>query len=104
MAAEVAVLADGVHDLAEQVLVGDVCRPAARSPVRSMISRRKRSISSAAIAAEIVVERLAGFELLAVDQQRVRAREADCRVSSKLRNSASRPFSSVRRAVLVLLR
>ena len=45
--------------------------------------------------AEVVVERVAGFELLAVDQQRVRPRRADCRVSSKLRNRARRPFSSV---------
>ena len=43
-----------------------------RSPVRSTISRRKRSISSVAIAPELVVQRFAGFELFAVDQQRAR--------------------------------
>jgi hypothetical protein len=42
----------------------------ARLPVRSMISRRKRSISSRAVV-EGLVEPLAGFELLAVDQQGV---------------------------------
>ena len=36
----------------------------------------ERSISSAAIVAEVLVERLAGFELLAVDQQRVRPGQA----------------------------
>ena len=46
-------------------------------------------------AAEIVVERVAGFELLAVDEQRVRARQRVAVVSSKLRNRARRPFSSV---------
>ena len=85
--AELAVLADGVHHLAQQVLVGDARRPAWRSPVRSTISRRKRSISSAAIVAEVVVERLAGFELLAVDQQRVAAAASGLPCSSKLRKS-----------------
>ncbi len=51
--AELAVLADGVHHLAQQILVGEVLGLAARSPVRSMISRRKRSISSAAIARKL---------------------------------------------------
>ena len=45
--------------------------------------------------AEVVVERIAGFELLAVDQQRVAGAASGLPCSSKLRNSARRPFSSV---------
>ena len=50
--------------------------PARWSPVRATISRRNCSISSARHVAEVLVERFAGFELLAVDQQRARARQA----------------------------
>ena len=42
---------------------------AARSPVRSMTSLLKRSISSAAILRKLASRAIAGFELLAVDQQ-----------------------------------
>ena len=67
-----------------------------------MISRRKRSISSAAMLAEVVVQGFAGFELLAVDQERVAAGRSGLPCSSKLRNRSRRPFSSVVDAVFVL--
>ena len=74
-AAELARLADRVHDLAQQLLVGEVRRPARASPVRSTISRRKRSISSAAMSRKLSSSASPDFELLAVDEQRVRARQ-----------------------------
>ena len=100
-AAKLAGLADRVHDLAEQFLVGDVLAGAGIAGALDDLAAEALDLVGGH-AAEVVVERIARFELLAVDQQRVRARQADCRVSSKLRNSARRPFSSVVGAVLVL--
>ena len=57
--AESSRFADSVHHLAQQILIGDVLgRPARRRCARS-ISRRKRSISSDAIVAKLVVQRIA---------------------------------------------
>ena len=92
--AELARLADRVHDLAQQVLVGDVLAGAAVAGALDDLAPEALDLVGGHVA-EVVVERIAGFELLAVDQQRVGARPAGCRVSSKLRNSARRPFSSV---------
>ena len=99
--AKLAGLADGVHDLAEQFLVGDVFAGTGIAGALDDLAAEALDLVGGH-AAEVVVERIAGFELLAVDQQRVRARERIAVVSSKLRNSARRPFSSVVDAVLVL--
>ena len=93
-AAKLAGLADGVHDLAEQFLVGDVLACARVAGALDDLAAKALDLVGGH-AAEVVVERIAGFELLAVDEQRVRARQRVAVVSSKLRNSASRPFSSV---------
>ena len=100
-AAELAGLADGVHDLAEQFLIGDVLAGAGVAGALDDLAAEALDLVGRH-AAEIVVERIAGFELLAVDEQRVRARQRVAVVSSKLRNSARRPFSKRRGAVLVL--
>ena len=73
-AAELAGLADGVHDLAEQVLVGDVVAGAGIAGALDDLAAEALDLVGGH-AAEVVVERVAGFELLAVDQQRVRARQ-----------------------------
>ena len=73
-AAELARLADGVHDLAEQFLVGDVFACAGIAGALDDLAAKALDLVGGH-AAEIVVERIAGFELLAVDEQRVRARE-----------------------------
>ncbi len=67
-------LADGVHHLAQQVLVGDVV-------ARARVAGALDDLAAEALdlvgghGAEVVVQRLAGFELLAVDQQGARAAE-----------------------------
>ena len=53
-------------------------------------------------AAEIVVERIAGFELLAVDQQRVRARRAGCRGLVEVAEQREAAVLQRGRAILVL--
>ena len=53
-----------------------VCAALPRRRSRCIISRRNCSISGRRPSAEVVVERFAGFQLLAVDQQRVGARQA----------------------------
>ncbi len=91
--AEAAVLADGVHHFAQQILVGDVFGLAAVAGALDDLPPEALDLVGRHVA-EVVVQRFAGFELLAVDQQRARARSGlPC--SSKLRNSARRPFSSV---------
>src|SRR5438093_10612394 len=71
-----------------------------RSPVRSMISRRKRSISSAAIPPEILVEPLTALELLAVDEQCLRAGE---RVAMLVEVPEQRELAVLRRSRTVLV-
>ena len=73
-AAELAGLADGVHDLAEQFLVGDVVAGAGIAGALDDLAAEALDLVGGH-AAEVVVERVAGFELLAVDEQRVRARQ-----------------------------
>jgi len=71
-AAKLSRLADRVHDLAEQFLIGDVL-------AGTDITRALHDFTAKAVdlvgshAAKIVVQRIAGFELLAVDEQGVRA-------------------------------
>ncbi len=70
--AEPPLLADGVHDLAQQVLVGQILRLTdvagafddLTTETLDFVGRHRT---------EVVVQRLAGFELLAVNQQRVGA-------------------------------
>jgi hypothetical protein len=63
-------LANGVHYLPQQVLLGDIVSSAG-------ISRALHDIATKSVnlvrrhGAEVVVERVAGFELFAVDQKRV---------------------------------
>ena len=67
-------LADSVHDLAEQFLVGDVfAGTGITGALNNFTAKALNLIGSHA--AEVIVERIARFELLAVDEQRVRARE-----------------------------
>ena len=73
-AAELAGLADGVHDLAQQFLVGDVVAGAGVAGALDDLAAEAFDLVGGH-AAEVVVERVAGFELLAVDEQRVGARE-----------------------------
>ncbi len=73
-AAKLAGLADGVHDLAEQFLVGDVVAGTGVAGALHDLAAKALDLVGGH-AAEVVVERVAGFELLAVDEQRVRARE-----------------------------
>ncbi len=100
-AAELARLADGVHDLAEQLLVGDVVAGAG-SPVRSTISRRKRSISSAAMPRKLSSSASPASSCSLSISSVFGRGERVAGDSSKLRNSARRPFSSVVGAVFVL--
>ena len=72
--AEPPLLADGVHDLAQQVLVGQILRLTEIAGAFDDLTsetldfvRRHRT--------EVVVQRFARFELLAVNQQRVGAGE-----------------------------
>ena len=73
-ATELAGLADGVHDLAEQFLIGDVLAGAGIAGALDDLTAKALDLVGGH-AAEVVVERIAGFELLAVDEQRVRARQ-----------------------------
>jgi hypothetical protein len=100
-AAKLAGLAYGVHDLAEQFLVRDIL-------ARTNVARGLHHFASEPIdfigghAAKIVVERIAGFELLAIDQQRVGTRQ---RIAGCLVEIAKQRVSSVvecRGAVVVL--
>ena len=93
-AAELAGLADRVHDLAEQFLIGDVVAGAGVAGALDDLAAEALDLIGGH-GAEVVVEGIARFELLAVDEQRVRARERVAGGSSKLRNRARRPFSSV---------
>ena len=73
-AAKLAGLADGVHDLAEQFLVGDVVAGAGVAAALDDLAAEAVDLVGGH-AAKIVVKRIAGFELLAVDEQRVRPRK-----------------------------
>ena len=100
-AAELAGLADGVHDLAEQFLIGDVLAGAGIAGALDDLAAEALDLVGGH-AAEVVVERIAGFELLAVDEQRVRARQ---RIAGGLVEVAEQREAAVLqrgRAVLVL--
>ena len=63
-------LADGVHHLPQQVLLGDVVAGSGvAGPFDDVTTKLVNLVRRHG--AEIVVERVAGFELLAVDQKRV---------------------------------
>jgi len=67
-------LADSIHDLAEQFLVGDVVTGMGITAAFHDLTAKALDLVSSH-AAKVVVERIARFELLAVDEQRVRARK-----------------------------
>ena len=67
--AELAGLADGVHDLAEQVFLGELVGVAAREAV-AVLGLEFLDLAGGDLL-ELVAHPLAGFELLAVDQDRV---------------------------------
>ena len=69
--AELAGLADGVHHLAQQVFVGQVLGVAA-GEAGAVLGLELLDLAGGDLL-ELVAHRLAGFELLAVDQDRVRA-------------------------------
>ena len=75
--AELARLADGVHHFAEQVFVGEVLGVAA-GEAGAVFGLELVDLAGGDLL-EVGAHRLAGFELLAVDQDRVRAGEASRR-------------------------
>ena len=91
--AELVLLADRVHHLAQQLLVGDVLGGARVAGALDDVATEALDLVCRH-RAELVVERLARFELLASRSAACSGARADCRRSSKLRNSASRPCSS----------
>ena len=74
--AEAALLADRVHHLAKKILIGDALASAARRPVRVDDVAAEPLDLVRGHRAEFVVERFAGFELFAIDQERARAGQA----------------------------
>ena len=69
--AQAVLLADGVHDLAQQVLIGDVLAGADVAGALDDLAAEALDLVGRHLA-EVLVERLAGFELFGVDQQRAR--------------------------------
>jgi hypothetical protein len=66
--------ADGVHGLAQQFLVGDVLAGTdITSPFHDVAAEAFDLVGRHA--AEVVIKRIAGFELFAIDEERVRARQ-----------------------------
>ena len=92
--AKLAGLANGVHDLAEQFLVGDVVAGTGITAALHDLAAKAFDLVGGH-AAEVVVQRVAGFELLAVDEERVRARERVAGGFVEIAEQARRPFSSV---------
>ena len=81
--AELAGLADGVHHLAQQVFVGEVFGVAA-GEARAVLGLELLDLAGGDLL-EVVAHRLAGFELLAVDQDGVGAAQSSRRPSSLLK-------------------
>ena len=99
--AELVLLADRVHDLAQQLLVGDVLGGARVAGALDDLAAEALDLVRGH-RAEVVVERIAGFELLGVDEQRVGPRQ---RVAGGLVEVAEQRQAAVLergRAVLVL--
>jgi len=74
MAAKLAGLADGVHDLAEQFLIGEIFAGAGITGAFNDLPAKALNFVGSH-AAKVVVECIARFELLTIDEQRIRARE-----------------------------
>ena len=66
--AEAALFADGVHDLPEEILVGEVLGLAAVAGTFDDLAAETVDLVGGHVA-EVIVQCLAGFELLAVDQE-----------------------------------
>ncbi len=73
-AAKLAGLADGVHDLAQQLLIGDVLAGAGIAGALDDLAAKPLDLVGGH-PAEIVIQGIAGFELLAIDQQGIGAGE-----------------------------
>ena len=71
-AAQLSLLADRVHDLPQQILVGEIFRPARIAGPLDDLAPKTLDLVSRDLP-ELLVQRLPRFELLAVDEQRVRA-------------------------------
>ena len=72
--AELTGLADRVHDLAKQFLVRDVLAGTGiAGPLHNLTAEPLDFVGCHG--AEIIIKRIAGFELFAVDQERVRTRQ-----------------------------
>jgi hypothetical protein len=93
-AAELPGLADGVHDLAQQFLVGEVLAGAGVAGALDDLAAEALDLVGGHVA-ELVVQRVAGFELLAVDQQGVGARQRIAGGFVEVAEQGRRPFSSV---------
>ena len=70
--AEAAFLADGVHDFPQQILIGEVLGLTAVAGAFDDLTTETFDLVGGH-GAEVVVQRIPGFELLAVDQERARA-------------------------------
>src|SRR5216684_532905 len=65
---------DRIHDLAEQFLIGDIlARPSITASFDDLAAEAVDFIRSHIT--EVIVERIIRFELLAIDEQRVRSRQ-----------------------------
>ena len=92
--------ADGVHDFAEQFLIGEVLGLLAVAGALDDLAAEAVDLVGGHVA-EVVVQRSPDSSC-SLSISRVRGRASGLPCSSKLRNSARRPFSSVVRAVFVL--
>ena len=100
-AAQLAGLADGVHHLAEQFLIGDVVRCVGVTAALDDLTAKALDLVGGH-AAKVVVERVARFELLAVDQERVRTRERVAGGFVEVAEEREAPVFERGRAVVVL--
>ena len=73
-ATELAVLAHGVHDLTQQLLITDIFSGTGIPGALDSLAAETCNLIGRH-AAKLVVEGVAGFQLLTVNQQRVRTRE-----------------------------
>ena len=98
--AEAVLLADGVHHLAQQVLVGDVLAGPHVAGALDDLAAEALDLVRGHVA-EVLVERLAGFELFGVDQQRARPGQPVA-VLVVVPEERKAPVLQRRRAVVVL--
>ena len=91
--AETPFLPDGVHYFSEQVLIGNILGLLAVAGALNNLAPETIYFIGSHLA-EVVIQRVTRFNLLAINQERTWARDRlPC--SSKFWNSLRRPFSSV---------